>query len=297
MVIPIVGGGVLVALADLALAFMMLSAGLLALAILYWLIANSRGRLGGLPLIGGTIVGILNAVLQTVVVLAAAVSGVMQAQLHFAVHNLRIVLNYFLAPLFMPIMSALQGVSNRVWDYDHNAFPRIAAQFTSVWDHIRHYDFEVFPAITTTLTLLTNDVTLLGRILFPLATRVEGLAGRVADYDQNAFPRIAARFATDAAALAELQGYLPLLRTLAEFESGAVRGIEGIAGDLASLRDIVRTHTGQLALLIGLSVIAAAGAEGIRELRCISTLKCSPLNDLLQSDLDERVTALEVDHG
>ncbi len=293
MVIPVVGGGVIVVLADLALALMMLTAGLLALAFVYWLLANVRGRVAGLPVIGGTVANIITLAILTTQAVASGVSNVMQLQLHYIVHNLRIVLNYFLAPLFMPIWNQLQGLSNRVWDYDNNAFPRIAATFTSVLDHIRHYDFEVFPAIAATLVTLTNDATLLGRTLFPLVTRVEGLAGRVADYDQNAFPRIAARFAADAVALAELQAFLPLLRTLQGFESGTVRGIEGVARDVAGLRDVTGTLERDLARVLPLAVVAAIGATAILNLERVARDPCHCLTVGDFSDLPDRIASLE----
>ncbi len=293
MVIPVVGGGVIVALADLALALMLIAAGLLALAFVYWMLNNVRGAVAGLPVIGGTVANIITLAIATTQAAASGVSYVMQLQLHYIVHNLRIVLNYFLAPLFIPIMTVLQNVSDRVWDYDHNTFPRVAATFTSVWDHIRHYDFEVFPAISARFDFLERWASAIQSTWPTLLFRVDGLASRVNDYDQNVFPRIAARFAGDAAALAELQAFLPLLRTLQGFESGTVRGIEGVAGDVAGLRDRAGQIERELAKVLPLSVVVALGAAAVLNLERVARDPCHCITSGDFSDLPDRVASLE----
>lgn len=297
MVIPVVGGGVMIALADLALALVLLTAGLLAIGVLHWALANARGRLGGLPLVGGAIVGAINIMMVFVQTNAYAMGYVLQLQLHFAIHSLRIVLNFFLAPVFMPLLALVQGLSNRIWDYDNNAFPRVQAQFTNMWDHVREYDFNVFPRIAATLVTLTNDVTLLGHGLLDVTLRTTGLASRVNDYDQNVFPRIQAGFNGLGTAVAELQGYLPLLRTLAEFETITVGGIQGLGVRVGELERAEADLFRDLAKVLPLSVIAALGAVAVRELADTATNPCRCLDTDTFTDLGDRVSALEIAVG
>lgn len=293
MVIPVVGGGVIVALADRVLAFAMLAVALLFFGGVYWLLVNARGRLAGLPLVGGAAVTAVNLMIVFVQVNAYAANSIIQLQLHFASRALRVVLNYFLAPVLMPVMTMVQGVSNRVWDYDHNVFPRVQATFADVWAHIANYDFNVFPRIAATLVTLTNDATLLGLGLIAHDRRITGIESRVADYDQNVFPRVQAIFASHATAIAELQAFLPLLRDLAGFEAGAVGGIRTLGGRVATLERGEADLARDLARVLPLSVVVALGAAAVLNLERVARDPCHCLNAGGWSDLPDRISALE----
>lgn len=106
----------------------------------------------------------------------------------------------------------------------------------------------------------------------------DDLAGLHRWLDGTLVPGIDAR-------LRDLQGQLQ--RTEADVQARA-RSI-----DLQRANERIAALERALALLMPLALIAAASATEIANLRCLAKTPCDPLDLLLNSDLDERVTELE----
>lgn len=70
-----------------------------------------------------------------------------------------------------------------------------------------------------------------------------------------------------------------------------------LESEAEQLRARVTSLERQVALLMALGVIAAAGTDVIENLRCIGSVKCSLLDPLLNGDLEDRLTELEINGG
>lgn len=294
MIVPAAAGGVaVVALTEIALAIAIFAAGMLAFALLAWILTHAEQAARALPFVGGQVAGIVHNIYLTTYVLAQAIEFQMQIQIANMHHWYRILVNAFMAPVIMPIYYSLNGIFNTTYWLSNTWRPFIEATIGFVEDWLKFLNASLtwvrdveFPraweAIRGAWDVLAVHAAAINLILYQHIPAIwDGINGLRAD------------LVLVITAVRELQAYLPVLRRLAEFEAEAVRGIEGVAGRVGALERAETDLARDLAKVLPLAIVVAVGLAGVRNLERLARDPCHCLTLGDFSDLPSRVEALE----
>lgn len=293
IVIPAVAGAVIAALAEVALDIAIVGAILMMAGLAYWLLTHARQTVAVLPVIGGAAAGVLDNGVNILKTVTNGYKGVIDSNLWYLAHNFRAVLNWYVTPAILPILQTL--VDHRNWlnfisgDQLPKLWARVSAAEQVLTDHLNWLKFisnDQLPKLWSRITLaeqvLVNHRNWLG---FITNDQLPKLWGRVTSLRDDLDFTIKA--------LAAIQAYAPLLRTLAEIDAGMVGGIRTLPRRVADLETGEADILKDMAKVLPLSVLAALGLVAIANLARVAKDPCYCLNLGDFSDLPMRVAALE----
>lgn len=293
MIIPAVGAGIIVFLVDFAIGVVIVAALLSIVGFTYWMLSNIRNAAAALPVIGGPAAGFVTNARDVTVSIARAYEQQITNNFFWLIRNLRFVLNFFLAPLFIPIGNTLQAHFNwlnfisNVWI--PQAWDLIQANTTAIAAHFNWLNF----LSNVQLPAVWAAIAEMGQMLVAHANWLNFISNVHIPEVWRGIDAIRADLALAMLGIRELQEFLPLLRALARFETEAVGGIDRLAGRIGELErgeaDLVR----EVAKVAPLSIVTALGIAAVMNLERLARDPCHCLTAGDFSDLPSRVDALE----
>jgi hypothetical protein len=294
VVIPAAGAAIIVALAGLAIAVCVLVAGQFAFAFIYWLLRQARNAASALPLgLGAPVVGRIVVLISATWNIAIAYQHVLDEQFFWIHHYLRLALHYFFAPILMPLYSIVTSHTAALEWLRTTYFVQVQTAFDYLFGHVGVLEVANLWLRTTYFPQVQKAFDYLFNIAASHLAWVRFFVDVYFPQVQTTFDAVRADAALTAAAVRELQAYLPLLRTLAEFETQTAQGIAGTLGRVGELERTQADILRDLSKVLPLSVVAALGIAAIMNLERVARDPCHCLNSGDLSDLPQRVAALE----
>lgn len=293
MIIPAVGAGIIVFLVDFAIGVFIVAAILGTIGLTIWLLTQIQQRVSALPVIGGQAASLINAGIQVNIALARSFEQVIINNFFWLIRNLRFVLNYFLAPLFIPISRTLDAHFNWLNFLSNDQLPKVWASIGAAEQTlVAHFNWLNFlsnvqlPAVWAAIASAERTLAAhFNWLNFITTNQLPALWERVRGIEEGV------RQAIDA--ILVLNEFLPLLRVLARFEADTVGGIRLLGERTATLERQNADLARDLARVLPLSVIVALGLTAVMNLEKVARdpCHCLTLGDL--NDLPARVEALE----
>jgi hypothetical protein len=294
MVIPAAGAAIVVVIAGLAIAVCVLVAGQFAFAFIYWLLRQASNAARSLPLgLGAPIVGRIAVLIGATWNIAIAYQHVLDEQFYWIHHYFRLVLHYFFAPILMPLYSIVTSHTAALDWLRTVYFAQVQTAFDYLFNHVGILEVANVWLRTTYFPQVQKAFDYLFGIAASHLAWIRFFVDVYFPQVQTTFDAVRADAALTTVALRELQAFLPLLRTLAEFETQTAQGIAGTLGRVGELErgqaDILR----DLSKVLPLSVVAAMGIAAIMNLERVARDPCHCLTVGDFNDLPQRVASLE----
>ncbi len=266
---------------------------LIACAMILWILLQARAPVGGVPVVGGIGVSLIDGLRTNVQNLAFGLdSWLSQLQAATEAGWTWFVNQAILVPLAKSA-AALADLNTFVNQLALTTIPQLAAQLAAAETQLTD---AVLPRLTAAEAAILADEDFVKGVVVAELGQVSTAVGQLrADADQlrAELGQVGSQVLADAAILAQLAVLIPGLQALVGAEGAAIAGLQTLPGELAQLEGRVKGQTTDLGKLAALLGLAALGAVAIENLIRIARDPCSVCPGLDLGTVEQRLESLE----
>lgn len=290
----VVAGGLFVVL---ALALLAMSAPLLLRQAIAGPIDNAASNVSDVALVGGVLSWILSSLAFQIRMWATILDNLFEAARRDAYWSWNMLVTGTVDAFYSPWFSWIRSIANDVaWisgtvSYLINqAIPSIDNWISFLYDHVQLLAIDV-------ARLVNGTIPNLYALIAALSWRTGNTEHAISSLETIALPAIESRVAQ----LEQSVGLLMALMTqVTVIDLPRLRddvNERALEMEAEALRDRAGNLEQRVSQLWPLAALAVLDVASVLNLRCIAGVRCDPLSQLADADVDERLTFLEVDHG
>lgn len=277
-----------------ALVDVFLFVAMLAIAVILWSTLQARQPAGNVPIVGSVLVGAIDGIRQAVTQLALQLEQFFSWQQSQVNQLWQAFILQVLNPAVAGWQNAIVSVGLAVEGIASRDLPAVQAAVSTL-------QRESVNVVAPQLGQLTHDLAAVEAVERDVtAPAIAQLSAQASTAAQDA-AQLAGRVKTLEQQLAAAEGvlerlapFLPLLGSLATFESGTAGGVSALERQVGLSQQQLKDLQEQLAKLIGLGGIAALGAVAIANLARVARDPCRPCGNADLSNYEARLFALEM---